>query len=86
MGCDVKRLKLNTMYAIVFFIVYLITCTLGAIVTQFTGDSGRSFREAILVWWFFPLVFFYFFSALIFEGPKELVHSMREFRNEMLNT
>lgn len=74
------------MNAFIFFAGYFFICTLGAIVTQLTGHSDRSFREAILVWWFFPLVFFYFLSALIFDGPAELSRSMKEFRNEMLNT
>lgn len=78
-------LKNVIMNAIIFISVYFGICTLAAIITQFTGRSERSFREAILVWWFFPLVLVYFLTSLIYDGPKELVKSMREFGNELMN-
>jgi hypothetical protein len=50
-----------------------------------TGHSGRNIREALLVWWFLPLVVLYVFTSLIFEGPHGFSKSMREFKNELLN-
>ncbi|MCC7297548.1 MAG: hypothetical protein IT244_04380 [Bacteroidia bacterium] len=74
------------MNAIIFIAAYFILSTIGAIVTQFTGHSGRNIREALLVWWFFPLIFIYLFSSLVFEGFEGFNKSLKEFRNEMLNT
>lgn len=73
---------MNTVY---FLAAYFLICTLGAVVTQITGHSGRNIREALLVWWFFPLVVLYVFTSLIFEGPHGFCKSMREFKNELLN-
>jgi hypothetical protein len=74
------------MNSIIILTSYLIVCTIGASVTQFTGHSGRKFREALLVWWFLPLVFIYVFSSLVFEGTEGFAKSMKDFRNELLNT
>jgi hypothetical protein len=74
------------MNALIFLVTYFGVCTVAAIITQFTGHADRNFREAILVWWFFPLVFIYFFTSLIYDGPKELLKSMREFKNELMNS
>ncbi len=76
-------LVMNTIHIVA---AYLIVCTLGAGVTQFTGHSGRKFREALLVWWFFPLVFIYVFTSLVFEGAEGFAKSMKEFKDELLNT
>lgn len=78
-------LNVCIMNVIVIISAYFLFCTLGAIVTQFTGHSGRNFREAILVWWFLPLVFLYVFTSLIFEGTDGFGKSMKDFRNELLN-
>lgn len=74
------------MNAFLIVTAYLLFCTLCAIVTQFTGRSGRSFREAILVWWFVPLAFLYVFTSLVFEGTEGFTKSMKDFRKELMNT
>jgi hypothetical protein len=74
---------MNTVY---FISAYFILSTLGAIVTQFTGHSGRNIREALLVWWFWPLVLIYTFSSLVFEGTEGFANSLSDFKKEMLNT
>lgn len=66
-------------------LLYLAVCTIAAVLTQFTGKGERPLREGMLVWWFFPLGFFYCMAAGITEGTEGVSNSLGEFIAELMN-
>jgi hypothetical protein len=80
------NLIVSIMNIILAIAIYFVISTLGAIVTQFTGHSGRNIREALLVWWFWPLVLVYSFTSLVFEGSEGFANSLKDFRKELMNS